>query len=331
MNRISPITAKLLTLAMLKGVGPAALKRILQEPDLQTASAEALAQRLSSSVRPAEASTVWVDAVKKAADQIEQAETLGDRILSQADGEFPILLSATLDAPFFLFVRGHLSSTPDQAVAIIGTREPTPTGKKTAERITAWLVEKQWSIVSGLAEGCDGVAHQTALDHDGHTVAVLAHGLQTIYPASHKKLAADILANGGALVTEFPYGTRAIGPQFVKRDSTQAGLAQGVVMIQSDLTGGSLHASRAALRYGRWLAVPTPTSQDQASLAPKAEANRVLTSADTESIRALLKCDEDDLRRLVVLSGREDYVKLLERSSTSSQPKNPSPEQGSLL
>jgi DNA processing protein len=91
---------------------------------------------------------------------------------------------------------------------------------------------------------------------------VLAHGLQTVAPRQHQSLADDILAGGGALLSEFPFGRPPLPPQFVKRDRTQAGLAQGVVMIQSDVRGGSLHAARAALVYQRWLAVPYPTGKD---------------------------------------------------------------------
>jgi len=332
MTTISPITAKFLRVSMLKGVGPSALKRLMVEPDLIEIAAEDLASRLTNAAKVLETSGAWEIANEEAEKQISLASEAGDQILSHWDDDFPRLLSATSDAPFFLYVRGKLSDTPERCVAVIGTRDPTDHGKTTAKRITAWCVEQGLSIVSGLAKGCDSVAHQQALDSDGHTVAVLGHGLHTIYPASNKKLAADILAKGGALVSEFPYGTPTSSQQLVKRDSTQAGFAQVVVMVQSDLTGGSLHASRAALRYGRWLAVPVPTTRDETSAEPKAQANRLLASSSTQEIQTLLKCRIEDLQRLIVLKSREDYGKLLQhRALTPSKSNEPRPEQGALL
>jgi DNA processing protein len=105
--------------------------------------------------------------------------------------------------------------------------------------LTRYWAEKGWSIVSGLALGCDAIAHRTAVEVRAHTVAVLAHGLHTIAPAQHRKLPEDILEAGGALESEFPFGKAPLPAQFAKRDRTQAGLAQAVLPIQSDLTGGS--------------------------------------------------------------------------------------------
>lgn len=332
MNGASPATAKLLTLSMLKGIGPSALKAVINDPSFPNASISELGNRSPKLAKALEASP---DALEKAQEeasrQIELATKAKDWILSPWDDDFPALLLATPDGPFFLYVRGRLSTTPERSVAIIGTREPTEHGKLTAQRITAWCVEQGLSVVSGLALGCDGIAHRQALDSGGHTVAVLAHGLHTIAPSSHRKLAADILENGGALVSEFAYGTPPVGPQFVKRDRTQAGLAQGVVMIQSDLKGGSLHASRASLQYGRWLAVPAPTNRDDTADEPKIQANRLIASTNSEIVRSFLKCRISDLHRITVLRGREDYAHLLTWASALSGGPHMLPMQNTLL
>lgn len=212
--------------------------------------------------------------------------------------------------------RGALSQTPEQSVAIIGTREPTAHGKRIAARIAEFFVEHQWSVVSGLALGCDAVAHQATLDAGGHTVAVLAHGHQTIAPARHKKLANDILDAGGALVSEYPFGREIQKQQYVKRDRTQAGMAQGVVMIQSDVVGGSLHASRAALDYKRWLAVPYPTDKDREHQEPKIQANLLIADGADSERAELLHCSTESLSRVLILSSRDDYLAMLESSQS---------------
>ncbi|MER8748078.1 DNA-protecting protein DprA [Mesorhizobium sp. M1050] len=244
----------------------------------------------------------------------------GARIISSADAEYPRLLVQTRDDPQILFVKGRLASSPEKSVAIIGTREPTEHGKIIARRLTEFFVEDGWSVVSGLALGWDGIAHEVAVSAGGHTVAVLAHGLQTISPKGHTKLAEQILESGGALVTEYRMGQGPLPAQFVKRDRTQAGLAQGVVMIQSDLKGGSLFASRAAIEYQRWLSVPYPTPQDVSRQEPKVQANILLADGALREKSDLLKCEPGDLERLIVLRSKSDYAQMIHPLALPSPP-----------
>jgi DNA processing protein len=300
---------------MLKGVGSAALKKVSSEQRYLNESIEELALRVPSVGKAVgnggEMQVAWERAVADAEQQVEKARQSGACIISQVDDHFPLILRSAKRSPFLLYVRGVLSPDPMRSVAIVGTREPTVHGMMITQRITAFFAEQGWTVVSGLAFGCDAIAHRAALVAKGHTIAVLAHGLQTVAPSQNQKLADDILAAGGALVSEFAFGIEPLPPLFVRRDATQAGLAQGVVMIQSDVSGGSLHASRAALEYGRWLAVPYPTEMDQKRVEAKISANLVLGGSDVEQKAALLKCDVADLSRLFVLRGREDYSSLL--------------------
>lgn len=307
MSEVSAATGKLLGLSMLSGIGPATLRKIAALPSFETQSIESLAVLVPALAKALDVGS-WDRALEQAEDQVEQASKADARILSPLDPDYPDLLAKTKDDPFLLFVKGTLAPTPEKSVAIIGTREPTPHGRVIAERITQFFVGEGWSVVSGLALGCDAIAHQTAIDAKGHTVAVLAHGLQTIAPTQHRQLADDILASGGALVSEFPFGKGAIPQQFVRRDRTQAGLAQGVVMVQSDLKGGSLHASRAALDYGRWLAVPYPTEKDRAAGEAKVQANLTLAEgSESERMNLLHLKLPGAMSKLVVLRTKDDY------------------------
>lgn len=329
MSEISSATGKLLALSMLKGIGPATLRKMAGMVNFEAATPESLSYQFPTNGTVLRDQQAWSRALEEADNQAEQAERHGARILSPLDPDYPLLLAATKDDPFLLFVRGKLAANQSRSVAVIGTRDPTKHGALIAERVSQYLAEQGWSVVSGLAKGCDALAHQASLDNNGHTVAVLAHGLHTVAPKTNARLAEDILSSGGALVSEYRFGIEPRPEFFVKRDRTQAGLAQGVVMIQSDLKGGSLHASRAALEYGRWLGTPYPTDQDRLNSEPKIQANLRISDGTDQDRMELLRCSSDSLERLVVLRSRDDYSKMLS-SSALPQAALP-PVQGGLI
>lgn len=309
MNEISSTTRKVLELSMLSGVGPVSLRKAAQLFSPGTSDMAGIGEAVPAIGKARAVLGAWDAAVKLAQEQIELAERYGARILSPVDKDYPSLLAGTKDDPFLLYVLGKLAPSPEKSVAIIGTREPTPHGVVITTRITQYFVKKGWSVVSGLALGCDAIAHRSAIEANGHTVAVLAHGLQTIAPAKHRRLADEILNAGGALISQYPIGRDAIPQQFAQRDKTQAGMVQGVVMVQSDLKGGSLHASRAAIDYGRWLAVPYPTERDLALRESKIQANLILADGTQQEKADLLHPkDVVNLGNILVLRGREDYA-----------------------
>jgi DNA processing protein len=246
----------------------------------------------------------------RAGKNLRAAEADGAVVLSPADPEYPQLLAQTPDRPAFLYVKGHLEPTRQRPVGVIGTREPTEHGQIIARRVTSYFAEAGWSIVSGLALGIDGIAHEAALDAGGHTVAVLAHGLDTITPKRHTKLAERILVSGGAWVTEYPYGTAPYGPNYVKRDRIQAGLSRAIILIQTDVQGGSLHATRAALGYGRVVAYPVPTRTDIDRGEPKIQGVLKLHHGRREDVAEYLRCRVDALAGLRPIESKAEYPAL---------------------
>ncbi|EPK5952172.1 DNA-processing protein DprA [Pseudomonas aeruginosa] len=313
MSPITPVTEKILALSLLKGVGPVALRKISSHPDFKYASVDLLSRHFSVLDKALSTSSAWEIASDLAKLQVEEAINHDARIISSVDEDYPSLLKATKDDPFILFIKGKLLPTSKNSVAIIGTRQPTKHGGMIATRIARFFAENGWSIVSGLAVGCDAIAHTAALKANGHTVAILGHGLQTIYPAAHRKLSDDILNAGGALISEYAFGVKTQPQQLVKRDRIQAGMAQGVIMVQSDIKGGSLHAARAALDYKRWLAVPYPTPEDIENLESKIQANLLLAGNDQKQKLDLLRCDIEALSGLVIIRGKEGYQGLLNK------------------
>ena len=309
-------TWKLLILSKLKGVGPKALCELADIPNFDNFDINDISynhKKLDALI--GKNSSLLIEAEEKAQQDVDQADQTGSRIISIMDEEFPSLLRVCDDKPAILYVKGNWHQKPDQSVAIIGTREPTEHGKIITERISEYFIESDWSIVSGLAIGCDTIAHRTSVNNNGHTVAVLSHGLQTIAPKQNKELAHEILDKGGILITEYKYGVEARPHQFVQRDRIQAALSKGVVMIQSDIKGGSMHASRATLKYGRILAVPHPTNIDINMLEPKIQANLLLSGNNFEEKMQLLGCTIRDLENIFIVRNKEDYSHLLDRLS----------------
>jgi DNA processing protein len=162
-----------------------------------------------------------------------------------------------------LYVRGDASllSLTD-TVAVVGTRDPTDYGVKTAHRIADSLARSGYVIVSGLARGIDTAAHTAALEADGRTIAVLGTPLNEIYPAENKGLAKRIADQSGLLVSEIPLGKSSSKLAFVRRDRIQSGLSLAVFAIQTDLNGGTMHTVTYAEKQGRLIFCPTPTSED---------------------------------------------------------------------
>lgn len=332
MKSVTNTTRQLLTYALLPGIGPQTLRALSDIPLFWEHSPDELAQRIPLLAKALLSTGSLEKAKASAHDQLEQCEQTNTQLLSRFDAEYPALLAQSPDDPTLLWVKGTLPKPSQPTVAVIGARAATEHGLEIAGRITRHLVEQNYSIVSGLAVGIDAASHTAALDAYGHTVAVLAHGLQTVAPKENLALAERILVEGGALVSEYPFGRAPRGHQYVQRDRTQAGLSQGVVMVQTDLKGGSLHATRAALSYGRWVAVPYPTEYDLSIRSPKIQANLVIASGTNIQRMKLLRCNQNALSRVRILRSRDDYECLQPGVQPINDPlPDEEPQQGSFF
>ena len=176
-------------------------------------------------------------------------------VISATREDFPDRLRKIPDPPIVLFVKGDPECIKNtESVAIIGTREPSDFGKKVAHRFGQRGAEAGCVVVSGLAYGCDAAAHRGCLDGGGKAVAVLAHGLDRVYPKESRPLADEILAHGGCWVSEYAPGTRAQRSFFIERDRLQSGIASGVIVVETDIEGGTMHTVKFAESQGRLLA-----------------------------------------------------------------------------
>ena len=218
----------------------------------------------------------------------------GIAMLRPGDANFPQGCRRIAGPPRVLYAKGNPAILNDPAIAIIGTRTPTPRGSEIAEQFGRIVAGEGFVVVSGLALGCDAGGHRGCLAVGGRTVAVVAHGLDRVYPPQHKGLAAQIAHEGGCLLSQYPPGIRTAAKRFVERDRIQSALSAALIVIETDLTGGTMHTVRFARDHGKPLAALAPPhgSEDE----PMLRGNRqLLESGAARPIR-----DGDDLRALIV-------------------------------
>jgi DNA processing protein len=243
-----------IALNMTPGVGPRAAARLLE----RFGSAEAVFAALRGELerlrlRPeAVESIVLRDRHAEAERELERVRALGADVLILDDGTYPALLREIADPPITLYVRGEWEASLDApSVAIVGSRRCSTYGQNVASMLARDLAARGVTIISGLARGIDAAAHRGALEAGGRTVGVLGTGVDEIYPRDHKKLAEEILARGGALVSQFPLGTPPIPENFPYRNRIISGLSLGTVLVEAAENSGSLITARLAMEQNR--------------------------------------------------------------------------------
>ena len=164
---------------------------------------------------------------------------------------YPLLLKQIFEPPKELYVLGNLKKEEKNPLAVVGTRLPSSYGKVVASSMVRELASRGITIISGLALGIDGISHQACLEAGGKTIAVFGCGLDIIYPYCHKKLAEEIVKKGGALISEYPPGTKPDKWQFPARNRIIAGLSQATLVIEAPKKSGALITAFYALNEGR--------------------------------------------------------------------------------
>jgi len=204
--------------------------------------------------------------------------------LTVDDPRYPALLSQAPDCPPVLYVRGELPTPGQMVLAIVGTRRPTSYGRQATTEIVGGLVASGVATVSGLARGIDTIVHRETLERGGKTFAVLAAGLDAVYPAENLALARRIL-EGGALLSEHPPEVKLRRENFLRRNRIMSGLSRGTVVIEAGEQSGALATARNALDQNREVfAIPgsifSPASKGTNTLIQRGEAKLVSSAAD---------------------------------------------------
>ena len=264
-------------------------------------------------------------------DEMERLHKAGVKAYCWLDDEYPLRLKEIDDKPPVLYVRGDLLPEDEWAVAVVGTRRATPYGRQAAEHFATDLARHQITVVSGLARGVDAVAHRAALSAGGRTIAVLACGLDLVYPPEHAKLALEV-AEHGALISDYPIGTQPRSEFFPRRNRILSAVSLGVLVVEGDVDSGSLITARLALDQNREVfAVPgsiyAPTHRGTNKLIRDGEAKLVGRTEDileelnltmvTQQLelREVAPDDPTEARLLKVLSNQPSHIDEVQRAS----------------
>ncbi len=184
-------------------------------------------------------------------DDLGRLEKFSVKVIISPDEDYPALLREIPDPPGIIYFKGQILPQDELALAVVGSRKFTPYGRRATEEIVYPLARSKVTIISGLALGIDFFAHEVALEAKGRTIAVMACGLDQIYPITNIRLADKILASGGAIISEFPLGMPALRYNFPIRNRIIAGLSLGTIVIECAEGSGSLLTAAAALEYNR--------------------------------------------------------------------------------
>lgn len=256
--------------------------------------------------------------------------------LTWHDEEYPARLKEIYDLPPLIYVKGNLLPDDERSIAVVGTRNPSHYGRQATEQLVYDIANAGVAIVSGLARGVDGVAHQAALDTGQRTIAVLGSGLDIIYPREHTNLS-ERIADNGALISEHALGTRPDARNFPRRNRIMSGMTLGTLVIEAGARSGALITARQALDENREVfAVPGSIFSDSSNgtnmLIRRGEAKLVTTCEDVLEelnlttvarqieMAALFPDDENEAELLRFITFDPVHVDEVCRSSGRSAP-----------
>ena len=245
--------ARWIALGRIKGLGCVGFKKLAAHFVDPTQAFSASAAELAA-VPELDASVVegllhfsgWEGVV----EELRRTERAGAHILPFTDPNYPPRLRLIADPPPVLYVKGELGPQDEKAVAVVGSRSASDYGRRVARDLCRGLVSLGFTVVSGMARGIDGVAHETALSAGGRTIAVLGSGVDRAYPPDHDKLYRRI-CESGAVISELPIGTKPLAYHFPARNRLISGLSLGVVVVEATEKSGSLITAALALEQGR--------------------------------------------------------------------------------
>lgn len=248
-----------LRLALTPQVGAITARRLLAAFGLPQQVFAAPADALAAVARPAQVAALrapppdWQAQVQATAHWLAE-DPAQRRILTLADAHYPQALLEAPDPPLMLWLMGQVDAPWPEAIAMVGSRNPTPQGLANAHQFASHFAQAGWSVVSGLALGIDAAAHEGALEGAAAgtlaTLAVVGTGLDSVYPRRHRELARRI-AQHGLIVSENPLGTEPLAANFPRRNRIISALSRGTLVVEAALQSGSLITARCAAEQGR--------------------------------------------------------------------------------
>jgi len=242
-----------LALALTPGLGPSRIRKLIEHFGTAERMLQAsLTELEATGIRAISAQAVATGkSAELAQDELAKAIQAKARIISLSDPEYPPRLKEIYDPPVILYVKGDVELLSKPGIAIVGTRHPTPYGSGMSERLATDLAARGLVIISGMARGIDTASHRGAIAAKGKTIAVLGTGIDVMYPKENTRLAEQILALGGAVISEFPVGTSPVPQNFPIRNRIISGMSAGVLVVEAAEYSGTRITSRCALEQNR--------------------------------------------------------------------------------
>ena len=242
-----------LALSLTPGLGPARTRKLVSKfGTVEKVFDASLTELEASGIMASSAQSIALGhSLEKANEELVRAAAAGAHVLTLEDPDYPEQLREIYDPSAILYVRGDVSVLSKPGIGVVGTRHPTPYGLGMSERLSCDLAAHGLIIISGMARGVDTAAHRGCLNGRGKTVAVFGTGVDVIYPRENQKLADQILANGGALVSEFPVSTFPAPQNFPIRNRIISGISIGVLVVEAGEYSGTRISSRCAIEQNR--------------------------------------------------------------------------------
>ncbi len=252
-SRLEEAGLRWLALTLTPGLGPTRIRKLLEKfGGVEAVFHASLTELEAAGIQAASAQSIALGrSLQLAEEERMKVATAEAQLICFQEQLYPPRLKEIYDPPPVLYVRGDAALLSEPGIAVIGTRHPTPYGIGMSERLASDLVNRGLVIISGMARGVDTAAHRGALNGKGRTVAVWGTGIDVFYPRENKKLAESILANGGAVITEFPVGTFAAPQNFPIRNRVISGLSMGVLVVEAGEYSGTRVTARCAIEQGR--------------------------------------------------------------------------------
>jgi DNA processing protein len=251
-NAVREDTLQWLALSLTPGLGPTRARRLVERMGTVAAVFRASLTEEATGLLAVSAQALGTGrALELAQEEIARTMAAGVRLVSFDDPAYPPRLKQIYDPPLILYVRGAVELLSQPGIAVVGTRHPTPYGSGMAERLAIDLAARGLVIQSGMARGVDTAAHRGAIAGKGKTVAVFGTGVDVPYPKENTRLAEQIVATGGAIISEFPLGTFAAPQNFPIRNRIISGMSMGVLVVEAAEYSGTRITARCALEQNR--------------------------------------------------------------------------------
>jgi DNA processing protein len=251
--KTSETSMQWLALALTPGLGPTKARRVIEFfGNVQALFRASLTELEAAGLRAVSAQSLATGrSMELAQDELGKVAAAGAQIVALDDPGYPAQLKQIYDPPLILYVRGNDAVISQPGIALVGTRHPTPYGSGMAERLSCDLAARGLVIFSGMARGIDTAGHRGAIAAKGKTVAVWGTGVDVVYPKENARLAEQILALGGAVISEFSVGTFAAPQNFPIRNRIISGISLGVLVVEAAEYSGTRITARCALEQNR--------------------------------------------------------------------------------